>query len=38
MNKKYCCKYCGRILFEGSFTGVIEIVCRKCKKLNIYKN
>lgn len=36
--KKYCCKKCGRILFEGIFYGSIKIVCRKCKTVNIYEN
>lgn len=36
--KRYCCRHCGRILFEGSFTGVIVIICRKCKTKNTYEN
>lgn len=36
--KIYCCKKCGRILFEGSFFGMIKIICRKCKQENIYIN
>ena len=38
MKRKYCCKHCARILFEGDFMGRIEIVCRKCKTVNIYVN
>ena len=38
MKRKYCCKKCGRILFEGDFKGMIEIICRKCKQINIYMN
>lgn len=36
--KRYCCRHCGRILFEGSFIGVIKIICRKCHTTNIYEN
>ncbi len=36
--KKYCCKNCGRILFEGLFKGTIRIICRKCKTVNEYMN
>lgn len=36
--KKYSCKKCGRVLFEGFFSGIISIVCRKCKTKNVYKN
>lgn len=36
--KKYACKKCGRVLFEGDFLGVIIIFCRKCKAKNTYKN
>lgn len=36
--KKYCCKKCGRVLFEGAFIGTIAIRCRKCKTNNTYTN
>lgn len=36
--KRYCCRHCGRILFAGDFIGLIEIICRKCKTKNTYKN
>lgn len=36
--KKFACKKCGRILFEGEFLGVIVVICRKCKTKNTYTN
>lgn len=36
--KKYCCNKCGRSLFEGFFTGVIIIICRRCKAKNTFIN
>ena len=36
--KKYCCKCCGRILFEGDFIGTVIVICRKCKTKNTYTN
>ena len=32
--KKYYCRHCGRLLFEGFFVGRICIICRKCKIKN----
>lgn len=29
--KEYRCK-CGKLLFKGKFKGIIEIICRHCKK------
>lgn len=35
--KKYCCQHCGRTLFEGKFTGLIIVICRRCKTKNIFE-
>lgn len=30
--KEYRCK-CGKLLFKGNFKGVVQIVCKHCKKM-----
>lgn len=31
--KEVRCK-CNKLLFKGNFTGTIEIMCPRCKKIN----
>lgn len=30
--KEHRCK-CNKLLFKGNFTGIIEIMCPRCKKM-----
>lgn len=31
--KEYRCNKCDKLLFKGYFTGIIEIMCNRCKKI-----
>ena len=31
--KEYRCDMCNKLLFKGNFTGTIEILCNRCKKI-----
>ena len=31
--KEYRCNKCNKLLFKGNFTGMIEILCNRCKKI-----
>ena len=31
--KEYRCVKCNKLLFKGTFTGMIEILCNRCKKV-----
>lgn len=31
--KEYRCTECNKLLFKGNFTGMIEILCNRCKKI-----
>ncbi len=31
--KEYRCNKCNKLLFKGNFTGIIEILCNRCKKI-----
>lgn len=31
--KEYRCNKCNKLLFKGNFTGIIEILCNRCKKV-----
>ena len=31
--KEYRCTECNKLLFKGNFTGIIEILCNRCKKV-----
>lgn len=34
---EYRCEECHKLLFKGKFTGIIEVMCVRCKKLNKLK-
>ena len=31
--KEYRCTECNKLLFKGNFSGIIEILCNRCKKI-----
>ena len=31
--KEYRCTECNKLLLKGNFTGIIEILCNRCKKV-----
>ena len=31
---EFRCKHCNKLLFKGTFKGIIEILCSRCKALN----
>ena len=31
-----CCRACGRKIGEGRFTGTVQLVCRRCRTVNVY--
>jgi len=35
--KEYRCTECNKLLFKGNFTGIIEILCNRCKKIIVIK-
>lgn len=32
---EYRCKKCNKLLFKGKYKGTIEILCNRCRILNI---
>lgn len=36
--KEHRCENCNKLLFKGTYEGTIEILCTRCKKLNIIKS
>ena len=30
---EYRCDKCNKLLFKGNFTGKIEVMCNRCKKI-----
>ena len=33
--KEYRCNKCNKLLYKGRYIGTIEILCNRCKELNI---
>lgn len=35
---EFRCKHCNKLLLKGNFLGFVEIVCTRCKNINIIDN
>ena len=34
--KEHRCKKCNKLLFVGTFKGIIEIICPRCKNKGVF--